>query len=333
VESVELRDGAAERRGPSESGAEGEPPASADDEVPSVPPPNTASTEGNAEPPIVPASGFDGDGFESPPPLAPPGCKKVDFLFVIDNSLSMAFAQNNLRNSFEGFLSVLRDQVEADDFHIMVVDTDDWEDDDRRDDDGVDRCLDVLGSGRRNNGLTGADCGLPIGERFITLSQPNLVETFSCMATVGAFGDNDEQPIAAMLAANSPSESEAGGCNLGFARRDAVLVVTLITNDEDDVSMGGPPDWLRYLLEQKGGDRDAVVVLGLLGGASLLDSSSDLGCRFSSQGEAPKLQQFVAGLEHGAVASVCSDDYSPFFERSVQSIRRACTDFVPPVIQ
>jgi hypothetical protein len=332
VESVELRDGADERGEPSGNGAEGEPPTPAANPVESVSPPNTGS-ESNTPPPLVPAGSFDGDGFESPPPLAEPGCKKVDFLFVIDNSFSMAFAQNNLRNSFEGFLRVIRLQVEADDFHIMVVDTDDWEDDDRRADDGVDRCRNVLGAGRRNNGMTGADCGLPGSDRFITLAQPNLVETFSCMATVGAFGNNDEQPIGALLAANSPSENDAGGCNAGFARRDAVLVVTLITNDEDDVTMGAPPDWLRYLLEQKGGDQDALVVLGLLGGASLLGEESNFACRLSSLAEAPGLRQFVAGLEHGAVESVCSDDYSPFFEQAVQSIGRACTDFVPPVIQ
>jgi hypothetical protein len=332
VESVELRDGAGERSGPNGNGADGEPPP-AENGSEGVSPPNTAAAEGIADPPLVSAGSFDGDGFESPPPLAAPGCKKVDFLFVIDNSFSMAFAQNNLQGSFEGFLRVIRTQVEADDFHIMVVDTDDWEDDDEREDDGGDRCRDVLGAGRRSNGMTGADCGLPGSDRFISLAQPNLVETFSCMATVGAFGNNDEQPIAAMLAANSDIQNAPGGCNAGFARRDAVLVVTLITNDEDDVSLGEPPDWLRYLLEQKGGEQDAVVVLGLFGGASLLESPSNLGCRISSRGEAPALRQFVASLEHGAVASVCSADYSPFFAQSVESIGRACTDFIPPVIQ
>jgi hypothetical protein len=332
LESVELRDRSEEPDRPSADGALGEPPPPAAAEAESVSPPNTAS-KSNPEQPLVPAGSFDGDGFDSPPPLAEPGCKKVDFLFVIDNSLSMAFAQNNLRNSFEGFLEVIRDQVAAEDFHIMVVDTDAWEDDDQREDDGVDPCRNVLGAGRRSNGMTGADCGLPGSDRFITLGQPGLVETFSCMATVGAFGNNDEQPIGAMLAANSEDQNDAEGCNVGFARRDAVLVVTLITNDEDDVTLGEPPDWLRLLLEQKGGEQDALVVLGLLSGLSLLESSSNVACRFSSLREAPALRQFVAGLEHGAVASVCSDDYSPFFAQAVQSINRACTDFIPPVIQ
>lgn len=333
LESVELREGAGEHAEPSGNGADVAPPSPAAAEPQGVSPPNTASPARNEERPELPAGSFDSDGFESPPALAEPGCEKVDFLFVIDNSLSMTFAQANLRSSFEGFLRVIGEEVDADDFHIMVVDTDDLEDDDERADDGSDRCRDVLGAGRRSNGSTGADCGLPGTDRFITLDQPDLIETFSCMATVGAFGDNDEQPIGAMLAANSDAQSDAQGCNAGFARRDAVLVVTLITNDEDDVTPGAPPDWLRLLLEQKGGEQDALVVLGLFGGRSLLDSTSNLGCRFSSLGEAPKLRQFVAGLAHGAVASVCSDDYSPFFEQAVQSIDSACTAFIPPVIQ
>lgn len=333
VESVELRNRRNEPGVLSGGAPEVEEPAPAANEGQGVSPPNTGSTAGNPEAPLVPAGSFDGDGFESPPPLAEPGCKRIDFLFVIDNSFSMTFAQNNVRNSFEGFMDVISSRLEVSDFHIMVVDTDASEDDDAREDDGADGCRDVLGAGRRTNGMTGDDCGLPGSERFITLEQANLVETFSCMATVGAFGNNDEQPIGAMLAANSPEQSAPDGCNAGFARRDAVLVVTLITNDEDDVSMGGPPDWRQALLEQKGGDQDALVVLGLFGGLSLMDPESGVGCRLSSLAEAPDLREFVGGLEHGAVASVCSNDYSPFFRQAVESIDTACTDFVPPVIQ
>jgi hypothetical protein len=339
LESVELRNKGGDRGG--ESGADdavAEPTPPPNDGE-SVSPPNTGSAEGSGDPPLLPAGiaggGFEGSGFDSPPALAEPGCTKMDFLFVIDNSFSMAFAQSNLRNSFAGFMSVIQDQVDAEDFHIMVVDTDAWENDDDRDDGGGDRCRDVLGAGRRSNGATGADCGLPEGERFISLDQPNLVETFSCMATVGAFGDNDEQPIAALLAANSEAENEADGCNAGFARRDAVLVVTLITNDDDDVTAGAPADWLRFLLEQKGGDQNAqnaLVVLGLIGDRTLEAPSSPL-CQFASERDSLKLREFVEGFEHGALASVCSDDYSPFLEQAVQSIAGACTEFVPPVIQ
>ena len=55
------------------------------------------------------------------------GCKKVDFLFVIDNSGSMGDEQDNLIDSFPGFISTIQDTLdEAQDYHIMVADTDEW---------------------------------------------------------------------------------------------------------------------------------------------------------------------------------------------------------------
>ena len=330
VESVELRPGGAS----SEAALPGESPES---DAPSVPTEDTSSADGEA-PQVGTGAGFTGAEVGAP---GEPGCQKVDFLFVIDNSVSMFVAQNNLRNSFPGFMRVIRENVEADDFHIMVVDTDAWENDDDREDDG-DACRSVLGAGRRTNGSTGADCGLPGSDRFITLDQPNLVETFSCMATVGTFGDNDEQPIDAMLAANSRVASAPDGCNAGFARQDAVLVVTLITNADDEARLDEPPDWIEALLAQKGSAdspenaQNATVVLALISdgtfrppSGSLFDFST-IACQFLNS---PRLQDFVEGLDHGQLASVCSPDYAPFFAQAVQSIDTACTEFTPPVIQ
>ncbi len=55
------------------------------------------------------------------------GCKKVDFLFVIDNSGSMGDEQDNLIASFPGFIDTIQNTLdEAQDYHLMVVDTDEW---------------------------------------------------------------------------------------------------------------------------------------------------------------------------------------------------------------
>ena len=158
LETIELRERDGDRdvgEGEAGDGAEMTPPSSPGA---GVSPPNTSSAEGSGDPPLLSGSGngFDEEGFASPPAPVARGCKKVDFLFVIDNSFSMSLAQDNLRNSFAGFMSVIQDEVDADDFHIMVVDTDAWENDDARADDG-DTCRSVLGAGRRTNGDTGAD--------------------------------------------------------------------------------------------------------------------------------------------------------------------------------
>ena len=53
------------------------------------------------------------------------GCKKVDFLFVIDNSNSMEEEQQRLIAAFPGFINSIETTLsEAQDYHVMVVDTD-----------------------------------------------------------------------------------------------------------------------------------------------------------------------------------------------------------------
>jgi hypothetical protein len=55
------------------------------------------------------------------------GCQKVDFLFVIDNSGSMLEEQDNLAGSFPSFINSISTTLDAaQDYHIMVIDTDAW---------------------------------------------------------------------------------------------------------------------------------------------------------------------------------------------------------------
>ena len=57
---------------------------------------------------------------------------------------------------------------------------------------------------------------------------------------------------------------QAGGCNEGFLRDDAILVVTFITDEEDTGSAGNPDSWKQTLVDAKGGNEEAIVVLGLV---------------------------------------------------------------------
>jgi hypothetical protein len=300
------------------------------------------SATGGGLPEVAPLGGLDGLGeFDSLPESAEKGCEKVDFLFVIDNSRSMAFAQENLKNSFAGFLSVLGDNLDANDFHIMVVDTDSW--DGRAEDGeqptvdaatGIDRCNDTLGAGRRSNGQDQQDCQVANGKRFVSLEQPELDSTFACMATVGTLGNAREQQMGAMLAAVSGPENDVGGCNEGFLRRDAILVVTIITNTDDQASLGDPAIWYDTLLQQTDKEEASVVVQGFLPGDAFAPSSSGLICNvLAAINSAPRLEEFISSFTHGHFASVCESDYGPFFDAAVDSIQLACDDFVPPAIQ
>jgi hypothetical protein len=282
---------------------------------------------------LLPAPEPVGDFDTRPQPLArEPGCTKIDFLFVIDNSDSMDEEQDTLVTSFPGFIDVLLETSEAKDYHIMVVGTDgDTEEVDEPTTE-VEDCSEVRGAGRRVD-ENGDDCGIDGGSSFMSESQADLTGTFSCVARVGTDGSAFEETVDSMLDAIGTELNAPGRCNDGFLRKDAVLVVTVITDEEDDRSDFDPPDWRSRLLAAKGGDENALVVLGLVGDDNLDDGLPGGPCPRGDADGAPRLQEFVGSFgEHGLLGSVCAPDYTTFFSSAVESIDGACRDFVPPVL-
>ncbi|MEM6990690.1 MAG: hypothetical protein AAF721_09340, partial [Myxococcota bacterium] len=66
-----------------------------------------------------------GPGTDSGPHISDDECQKIDFLFVVDNSASMFDEQQALLSSYPQFISTIQQTVNAQDYHVMVVDTDD----------------------------------------------------------------------------------------------------------------------------------------------------------------------------------------------------------------
>lgn len=190
-------------------------------------------------------------------------------------------------------------------------------------DPGVDSCEGVLGAGRRLS-VTGEPCGIGDARRYMRADQPDLSATFSCAAHVGTAGNGNEQPMGALLAALSAYHNDVGGCNSGFLREDAILVVTFITDEDDSESPGDPAEWRQAILDAKGGNEESVVILGLVGDESLPGGSVG-GC--TAEEEAPRLQEFVQSFRFGSLGSVCSEDYTPFFEAAVTGIETSCSEF------
>jgi len=277
------------------------------------------------------------------------GCDKVDFMFVIDNSVSMQEEQAALISSFPTFMQTIQTTLNANsDHHIMVVDTD-----------AVTRCTpdncstglegaqqhcidaaggyacnttfeacdNVLGAGvvhPAGNGASNTPCDLFGGGRYVIEGEPTLTDTFACMATVGLAGHPAERPMDAMVAALSPEINGAGGCNEGFLRDDAILVITFISDDPNYEDAGEPADWYDAVVAAKNGDPSAVAVLGL--------TPSFAGCQ---EGKGPPKgshwSEFV-GLwgDHGIEASVCDADYGSLFADAVAIIDETCDEFEPP---
>jgi hypothetical protein len=280
------------------------------------------------------------------------GCSKVDFLFVVDNSISMGDEQQNLATSFPSFISTIQSQVAADDYHIMMIDTDDldkwgekWNKCHEKcmTDDPGDGCLTVyfddiicgmeppppeacdqtLGAGR-NKGAGGPPVVCPIdgGGRFMTQDQTDLAATFDCVAKMGATGNSNERPAAALLAALG-EQTQAGGCHPGFLRDDAVLVLTIISDEEEIGSPGDPKSWYAELLARKQGNTTSIVSLVLSGDTNIMGQECT---------PTPKWTELtdLVGPERGIIESICQPDYGPFFTTAVSVIDYACDTFVPP---
>jgi hypothetical protein len=174
------------------------------------------------------------------------------------------------------------------------------------------------------DGATNAPCTLFGGNRYIVEGEADLTESFACIAQVGLAGHPSERPMDSLVAAMSPTMNGATGCNAGFLREDAILVITFISDDPNYEDAGVPQDWYDAVVAAKGGNADAVVVLGL---TPAFDGCQD--------GKGPPKgahwSEFVdLWGDRGLEASVCNLDYAPFFEQAVAIIDATCDEFEPP---
>lgn len=298
--------------------------------------PTHAASSASSEPSSM--SSFFSEPAPAPAAAEQENCRKIDFLFVIDNSLSMEREQTNLAHSFPGFMEVIAREVRAVDYHIMVVDTDAMTPGEvvaaekHKPSTAQEVCDGTLGAGRRAQ-HGGGDCALVSGGRFMGADQPDLGATFDCMAGVGTAGSSYEQPVGALLGATSSALEAPGGCNQQFLRDDAVLVATIVTDEDDTATEGRPEAWRESLLQVKRGDENALVLLGLVADENRPQGLPGGPCADLGPGGAPRLQTFIEGFPFGSLGAICADDYAPFFEQAVGVIAGACQQFIPPVIR
>lgn len=162
------------------------------------------------------AAGSDADGLRSceeykDVPEEP--LRRIDLLFVIDESASMADEQANLQENLHWFVNVL-ENVEGGlpDVHIAVVSSD-------------------LARGGR---FVGGDFLIDVENRDGTRTRNYdgaLEDAFAARALLGAGGGEPSQPLEAMRRALDGSNPE----NAGFVRDMAYLFVLILT-DADDCS-------------------------------------------------------------------------------------------------
>jgi hypothetical protein len=165
----------------------------------------------------------------APVPSKLPESAKLDVLFVVDNSNSMAQEQQSLAAAFPRFMNALLLYGFTLDLRVGVISTD----------------LGAGSFGLPSCEATGGDAGKLQGTPRVAGCTPptdpyiSLVNTvsnvpddmindaFSCIVQLGTGGCGFEQPLGAVL------QAVDGTTNVGFPRKDSVLAVVVVS-DEDD---------------------------------------------------------------------------------------------------
>ncbi|MCA9565522.1 MAG: hypothetical protein KC561_18620, partial [Myxococcales bacterium] len=230
--------------------------------------------------------------------------RKVDVLFVIDNSASMEFEQNNLTTNFSQFISVAESW--GSDFQIGVVTTE--PDEEYR--------------GR----LPGELVGSP---RIILSTMSNLASRFATNANVGADGDGVREAgmETAHLALTDPlisdigvcggacvapyacvpnaanTESRCGGYNRSFLREDASLELVFLS-DEEDQSRATVEFYTDFFRSIKGERNSALfhasAIVGPRGGCNGSGGDAEAGNRYLD----------LAAATGGVAGSICDTSFA-----------------------
>ncbi len=286
----------------------------------------------------------------------PPGCKgKVDLLFVIARTGTMDTEQAQLLASFPGFVDTIEAKLEGFDVHIMVANPDgEWP--------GwvcekggacleyfpncgpsapdyqcgkypnmMTPCDAELGAGLIFNAGGGAAnklCDLYGGNRYIVSGEPNLDEALECIAKVGSSG-GDPPMGEALVAALSYNLNKPGGCNEGFLREDALLVVTMISDTHDTASFTWPYQWYDKIIAAKKDPR-AVVMLGVVPQPRVEGEPSVPGCTYYEPWDDDgKIRDLIDMFPYRAYGDTCAPSYAPFFDEAADKIGEACGSFIP----
>lgn len=282
--------------------------------------------------------------FGSPVPL---GCHgKIDFLFMISSEGTMEFVQAQLKASLPAFLSTIQQNFADWDTHIMVVDSNWWWGlNSCKQCDTVcettpgypcyvntgtgylDECDFAIGAGvtfPAGNGSSNHRCELAGNRRYITLEDPDPEAAFECISGIGVTGGS--RGAEAVVNAVGETINGPGGCNHGFVREDALLVVTILQDNYDEDSETWPEIWASSLITVKGEDPDAVVLLVV---TTDVDTPNGL-CWPDEYNETPnRLRTFADLMPHGLVGSICEPDWTPFFDEAADLVLSQCEVFAP----
>ena len=229
---------------------------------------------------------------------------KIDILWVVDNSGSMANLQANVASNFSSFITRFKEK--SFDFQMAVTTTEAW-----REHKGNQYCAQQnnISRYRSNSGVS-----------ILTSNTPDLEDAFLSNITQGTSGCGDERALSSMIAALTNTDNS----NLDFPRDGAYLAV-IVVSDEDDFSHdGGDYLWNDYDYEGLTPVQDFVDAMDVITGSSSarrLYNVSTIGifddqCRDDNtpDGQIAVRVGELSDLTDGIKASVCADNFAENLE-------------------
>ncbi len=223
---------------------------------------------------------------------------RVDVLFVVNNTASMAEEQPKLQSAIPSFVSAA--QAKNVDLHVAVTTT------------GIQPAPGCSAPGGANGGEAGrffpADNSAP---RVLTNATPGLAAQLQSNADVGLCHPLETALEAMQLALSAPLINEvddpttalANDGNAGFLRSEAGLAVVFV-DDEDDHSPDSVESYVDFLRQVKGVNQAQRASIYALAPIEACATAGGVGPRF---GEA-------ARSSGGEAVSICAPDYAPLLQ-------------------
>ena len=249
---------------------------------------------------------------------------KVDILWVIDNSGSMATSQAALAANFQSFMAKF--QTTNFDYRMAVTTTDAWR-------------APVENKPELARFRDGTDKTSHSGVTVITPTTPNLEQTFITNVVQGIDGHPDERGLQSMKEALENADNAAEP----FPRDGAILAVIALTDEEDfshdgNTSLqGGSPnapgihpvslyyDYLYNLTKSSGSSINFIFNTVAIIDDACKDSLNN-GSSWTGRMVAERYME-LSDLSNGYKGSIC-DDFSDVMTGISDSILELATQFV-----
>lgn len=205
---------------------------------------------------------------------------KVDMIFIVDDSETMKFAQNDLATSMPGMISSL--MAARLDLHVVVIST-------------------SIGTGRRGGKFLGSP-------KVLTNDNSDLPNALAERLKMTG-GSDVEGGIESLFRVLDPEYLRTDG--QGFLRDDAFLAIIELTNEDDKSGRGTADQIIAHMDNIKkpyeNGQRSWVFnLIGTLDSSNRCPTNPDRGYTE----KATKLIELVTKTE-GVMASICASNLAP----------------------